>query len=192
MKRILPVWITVLILILPEWTHPQSFKFSLKGGVVVALPAAEILSMRELYLEYSPALDKIPFDFSIRLIQDSYDHFIWGDSTRWGAKWIIKFTDGPLIVKAGPGMSLASTYSLKNQTSFDLYLALEYSLFLVEMDNLFFKDGFFNKNSIAIEFALNPEKQNFLMILGLGGYLNSDYKKFSYYPFLFGGLSYEF
>ncbi|MEE9502052.1 MAG: hypothetical protein V3V48_08260 [Candidatus Aminicenantaceae bacterium] len=165
---------------------------SLKGGALLTLPAAEILSLRELYFEYSPPLEKIPFNHSIRLIQDSYDDFVWGDSTRWGAKWIINFIDGPIVVKAGPGVSLTSTYSLKNQTSFDLYLELKHSIFMVEIDNLFFKDGFFNKNSIGVEFDLNPGKQNLKMFFGLGGYLNSDYKKFSYYPTLLGGLSYEF
>jgi hypothetical protein len=192
MRRLLPISIAVIILILPKLTYPQSFKISLKGGAVVTLPAAEILSLRELYLEYSPSFEKTPFSHTIRLIQDSYDDFAWGDSTRWGAKWIIKFIDGPTTLKAGPGVSLASTYSLKNQISFDLYLELKLSLFKVEIDHLFFKDGFFNKNSIGIEFNLNPGQKNFKMFFGLGGYLNSDYKKFAYYPNLLGGLSYEF
>ncbi len=184
--------VSAIIMILPKSTYSQSFKFALKGGAVLTLPAAEILSLRELYLEYTPSLDKIPFSHSIRLIQDSFDDFVWGDSTRWGAKWITTFIDGPILLKAGPGVSLASTYSLKNQVSFDLYLELKHSIFIVEIDNLFFKDGFFNKNSIGVEFSLNPDKQNFKIFLGLGGYLNSDYKKFSYYPNLLGGLSYEF
>ena len=180
------------VLIFSVFTYSQSFKFSLKGGAVVTLPAAEILSLREIYFEYSPSLDKIPFSHSFRVIHDSLDDFIWGASTRWGAKWIIGFIDGPIVLKAGPGVSLASTYSLKNQTSFDLYLGLKFSVFIVEIDNMFFKDGFFNKNSIGIEFDLKQDKQNLKMFFGLGGYLNSDYKKFSYYPTLLGGLSYEF
>lgn len=192
MKKFLSISTAAIILFLPPLTYAQSFKVSLKGGAVLMLPAAEILSLRELYIEYSPSLDKIPFSHSIRLLQDSYDDFIWGESTRWGAKWIIKFIDGPIVLKAGPGVSLASTYSLKNQTSFDFYFELKHSIFLVEIDNMFFKDGFFNKNSIGIEFDLNPGKRNLKMFFGLGGYLNSDYKKFSYYPTLLGGLSYEF
>ncbi len=182
MKRFLLISTTGVVLILPLLTYSQNFKFSLKGGAVITLPAAEILSLREIYFEYSPSLEKIPFSHSIRVIQDSFDDFIWGDSLRWGAKWIIGLADGPITLKAGPGVSLASTYSLKNQISFDLYLELKFSIFIVEIDNLFFKDGIFNKNSAGIEFDLKRNKQNLKMYFGLRGYLNSDYKKFSYYP----------
>lgn len=190
MKKYLIIPAALIILALSTFTYSGDFKISLKGGVVVTLPAAEILSARELTAEYSTSFNKIPFRHSIRLTQDSYDDFVWGDSTRWGAKWIITFIDGPFSFRAGPGISLSSTYTLKSQTSFDLYLELRYSIFVIEIDNLFFEDGFFNKNSVGLD--LNIWQQNLKLFLGIGGYINTDYDSSLYYPTLQGGLSYEF
>jgi hypothetical protein len=190
MKKYLIIPATLILLALSTFTYSGDFKISLKGGVVVTLPAAEILSVRELTAEYSPSFNKIPFRHSIRLIQDSYDDFVWGDSTRWGAKWIITFIEGPFSFRAGPGISLSSTYTLKRQMSFDLYLELRYSIFVIEIDNLFFEDGFFNKNSLGLD--LNLWQQNLRLFFGIGGYINTDYDSSLYYPTLQGGLSYEF
>ena len=88
----------------------------------------------------------------------------------------------------GSGLSLSSSYSLKNQMSVDTYLYLGWKSLFLEIDSMFFKDGSFHKNAVGFEFRI----KKWALILCLNNLLNMGNEDIVYYPSLMAGTSYEF
>jgi hypothetical protein len=174
------------IILLAGSLSASTFKILTKGGTLFT--QRDFLLTRDSYLEFSPSMRESSWKIAFRAQQDSYDSILWGDTSRWGFKFTTALNSKSFEFKFGPGISLASSMSLKNQLSLDAYLYLRFAFIFLEAENLFFKDGSLHRNYFGFEFRL----QRLGFILAFSGLLNTDYTDILFYPGLSGGVCYEF
>ncbi|MBN1273463.1 MAG: hypothetical protein JXB26_14445 [Candidatus Aminicenantes bacterium] len=184
MKRIF--YLSFLLIFFLGYLNAATSKFLIKTGPLFAHD--EILIMSESYFELSPFISKGKLNFAFRLQEDSFDGFFWGDNTRWAFKAMPQFKTKSATFAFGPGLSLSSSFSLKNQISVDTYLYLRWKSLFLEIDSMFFKDGSFHKNSIGFEFRI----KKWALLFCFSGLLNLGNEDIFYFPSLMAGTSYEF